>query len=104
MAFDGNEGEVVTLAEAAEWTANYRKANPSAVKAHALGANKISAVLNQEGAVGVRLYRAIDNNGNACLIMVGVDSSENDLTSGILVERMPPCPPFCGGGNELNGL
>ena len=42
MAFNGNEGSVVTLAEAAEWTANYRKTISEGEKiAHFVGKEKL---------------------------------------------------------------
>ena len=38
MAFNGNEGSVVTLAEASGWTANYRKTIPAGeIIAHFIG-------------------------------------------------------------------
>lgn len=103
MAFDGNEGKVVSLEDAASWTANYRAANPGAVQAHTAGKNKLNSILSQEGCVGIRTYHAIDEDGAKCIVMVGVDSSERDLTGGVILERMPPCPPYCGDGSALSG-
>jgi hypothetical protein len=101
MAFDGNEGEVVSLQDAATWTGNYRTANPGAIKAHTTGKNKLNSILNQEGCVGIRTYYALDEDGNKCLVMVGVGSNENDLISGVILERLPPCPPYCGDESAL---
>lgn len=103
MTFDGNEGEVVTLAEAASWTANYRSANPGAIKAHAAGKNKLNSILNQDGCLGIRTYYAIDSEDALCLVMVGVDANGDDMENGVILERMSPCPPYCSGTGTLNG-
>ena len=97
MAFNGNEGEVVSLEDAASWVANYGSEN-TGIKAHTAGKNKLNSILNQTGCVGIRTYYAIDDQGNKCLVMVGVDANENDLENGVILERLPPCPPYCGSG------
>lgn len=103
MAFDGKEGEVVSLTEAAAWTANYRSAYPNSVKAHFAGKDNINSILNQTGCVGVRMYHGIDDDDQQVLILVGVNADERDMTSGIIVERLPFCPPVCDPNSSLNG-
>lgn len=98
MAFDGDEGEEISLEEAAAWLANYSSENPSEIRAHTTGKNKLNSILNQDGCVGIRTYYAIDGNGDKCLVMVGVDASENDLEEGIILDRSLPCPTRCGTG------
>ena len=102
MAFNGNEGEQVTLEEAAAWTKRYRTSNPTAIKASFYGTSKINDVLNQPGVVGIRFYNGEDQNGVNNLILVGVDANENDLTSGVIIESGPKCPSQCGVANQLN--
>ena len=103
MAFDGKEGEVVSLDDAARWTENYREANQGAIKAHMVGKDKLSSILGQSGCVGVRIYYGIDDDSNACLVLVGVTAEGSDITSGIIVERLPFCPPVCDASSALNG-
>jgi hypothetical protein len=79
MAFTGKEAEEFPLDTAAEWTANYRNANPGAVKAHFIGRDLINKMLEQDGCMGLRIYYALDENGNKQLIIVGADQEENDL-------------------------
>ncbi len=95
MAFTGNEGEELPLSTAAQWTANYRIENPNGVKAHFFGHVIIERILAQPGCVGIRCYYALDENGKQQLIIVGVDSNENDLYEGVIAERSFACPPFC---------
>lgn len=104
MAFDGTEGGKITLEQAAKWTANYRSNNPNLVKAHFYGATNILSILAQPGAVGIRIYHAIDDEGKIQVILVGTDKDENDLENGVLIEFGRHCPPRCGKANVLNGL
>lgn len=103
MAFDGTEGEVVALKEAASWTAAYRSANPKGIKAFFCGMDHINDILDQDGCVGIRMYKGIHPEEGPCLILVGCDSEGHDLTEGIIVERLPKCPPICDEGSPLNG-
>ncbi len=103
MAFTGNEGAYITIAQGNAWTTSYRNANPTAVKAHFYGKTKLNEVLNQTGCVGIRMYRAIDDTGALQLVLVGVNANEQDLTAGLILERSLLCPPYCDGFSSLNG-
>lgn len=103
MSFTGDEGSYITLTDGSAWTGNYRTANPSAVKAHFYGKNKLNEMLAQTGCVGLRMYRAIDANGVLELVIVGVNSSGADLTSGLILDRSVPCPSNCDASSALNG-
>ena len=102
MAFTGKEAEEFPLDTAAEWTANYRNANPGAVKAHFIGRDLINKMLEQDGCMGLRIYYALDENGNKQLIIVGADQEENDLYNGIIAEKLIKCPPNCPKDSPLN--
>lgn len=101
MAFDGTEGEQITLDEAAAMTAEYRSQNPGAVKAHFFGKALINSILGQTGCVGIRMYHGIDTGGNPQLVLVGVKSDGKDMTSGIIGDRGIKCPPTCDDGSAL---
>jgi hypothetical protein len=103
MAFNGNEGTYITLAQGTTFTASYRNANPSATKAHFYGKTKLQELLNQSGCVGIRMYRAIDDTGATQLVLVGVSSNEADMTSGLILDRSVLCPPYCDVASALNG-
>ncbi len=103
MAFNGEEGSVVTLAEASGWTANYRKTIPAGeILGQFVGKNQLLKILNQKGCVGIRFYYGIGDDGVKNLIAVGAGSDENDMTAGVVLERMILCPPRCGSKNSLN--
>lgn len=102
MSFTGKENHDIPLSEAAAWTKNYRDANPGQTQGHYFGKDAISAILNQNGCVGIRIYYAISDTGQKQLIIVGVDANENDLFNGLLAERSVNCPPDCSSANPLN--
>jgi len=103
MAFNGDEGSVVTLAEASGWTANYRRTIPAGeIISQFVGRNKLMEILNQDDCMGVRIYYGIGDDGKKNLILVGAEADENDMVDGIIVERLFPCPPLCSGRNSLN--
>lgn len=103
MAFNGNEGAVVTLADASRWTGNYRNTIPVGdVIGLFLGKNQLMKILNQPGCMGIRFYYAIDDNGVKNLVAVGAEANENDMTSGIILDKCFICPPRCSTKNALN--
>jgi hypothetical protein len=103
MSFNGNEGKEVTLDEASAWTSNYRKTiSVGDTLAHFVGKDQLMKILDQAECVGVRYYYGIDEEGAKILIAVGVTSDENDMTEGIIIDRMIACPPRCSTRNSLN--
>lgn len=102
MSFTGDESSAITLTDGGAWTKTYRDANPTAVKGHFFGKNKLQTLISQQGCVGIRAYYAIDNLGAKQLVLVGVDANENDLYNGVILDRSYPCPTSCGVSNPLN--
>ena len=103
MAFNGDEGSVVTLADASRWTANYRKTIPTGeIIAQFVGRDKLLEILDQEGCMGIRFYYGIGDDGKKNLIAVVAGSDENDMVDGVILERFLICPPRCSSRNSLN--
>lgn len=105
MSFTGNEGEFVTLQDAARWTSNYRSSqNFDGVKAAFYGSTKLNTLINQRGCKGLRIYKGIDDAGLPVMVLVGVDANGNDITANFVLERGVGCPPNCdGNGSPLMG-
>jgi hypothetical protein len=101
MSFNGNEGDFISLKDASDQTKAYRTANPGSINGHYVGKNKLLDILNGTGCVGIRIYYAIAPDGTKNLMIVGVDASENDITS-LVLDHMFPCPSYCGNSNSLN--
>lgn len=105
MEFTGNEGEMVSLEDAARWTANYRNSEHfDGVNAIFYGINHLNTLLNQRACQGIRIYKAMDDNGNPVMVLVGADGEGNDMTEGYILERGFGCPINCdGNGSPLMG-
>lgn len=107
---DGTVGDPISLATAKKWTANYRENAPDETLGHYFGFEIIQQILNQENCVGIRIYYAINDDGEKQLLLVGVDAEGEDLlpvsggrTDGdgdIIADASLPCPDYCAG----NGL
>lgn len=103
MAFNGDEGSIVTLNEAAGWTANYRETiTPGEIIGQFVGREKLLDILNQPGCKGIRIYYGIGDDDLKNLILVGATADEDDMIEGIIVERLYACPPICSKKNKLN--
>lgn len=103
MAFNGTEGEIVTLSEAAEWTANYRETIPAGgIKGHFFGKDLLNEILDQSECMGIRIYYGMEDDGTKNLVLVGAKADEDDMEDGVILERSVKCPPNCGQSNQLN--
>ena len=103
MAFNGKEGEIVTLSDAAGWTEAYRNTIQQGVRiAHFFGREKLEAILDQEDCMGIRIYHGLDENGKKVLVLVGAKADENDMVDGVIVEKSIACPSKCSQNNRLN--
>jgi hypothetical protein len=101
--FTGQENHHVTIAEASNYTRNYRAGkNLQDVKAVYLGRNIFEKILSQADCVGIRFYLAINDAGLATLVASGVRPNGNDIYDGVLGDDTMPCPPYCSATNPLN--
>jgi hypothetical protein len=96
MAFNGKEGEQISLEEGAAMTANYRNSEHAyGARAQYIGKQIIASILQQTGCVGMRMYYALDADGAKQLVIVGVNAEGNDMTTGIIADRTLGCPTYC---------
>lgn len=103
MAFNGDEGSIVTLDEAAGWTANYRETiTTGEIIGQFVGREKLLDILNQPGCKGIRIYYGIGDDGNKNMILVGATADQNDMCEGVILEKLVPCPISCSTKNVLN--
>ena len=101
MAFNGNEGDFISLKKGAEMTSRYRDENPTKILAHFFGNDKLKQLMLQEGAVGIRMYHGIDENGRKQLVLVAADADQNDILD-LVLDLNHPCPNWCSSSNPLN--
>jgi len=103
MNYTGNEDHSISLTEASELTANYRNAQTGDyIKAEFYGKNAILDLLNQETCIGMRIYYGLNSEGVQKLVLVGVDTSGDDLVNGVILDKGVPCPIACSSTNTLN--
>lgn len=100
MAFNGTEGEIITLAEGAAMTKLWRNSNSNGNAVY-YGKNVLEQLLAQPGVMGIRFHFAIDTDGKNTLVLTGVDANENDVLNTI-ADRGIKCPVECGVRNGLN--
>lgn len=100
---NGNSaGEVITLAEAIDFTHAYQEEYPDSTKAYLVDVDKLNLITAQEDCVSVRIYNGYDTETNTTnLVLVGVNDLGEDMTEGIIIERTLPCPPYCPGKSSL---
>ena len=92
----------IQLADAARMTRRFRETRPNGERGGAFHSGPILELLDQPGCAAMRYYHALGAYGRPTLVLVGVDVSNDDLTDGVVLDLMVPCPPFCALPNELN--
>ena len=66
------------------------------MKGFFVGTNKLQSILSQEDCIGIRVYNGYDyTEGRMNQVFVGVDSNENDMKDGLIVDKSLVCPPVC---------
>ncbi|PKV63122.1 hypothetical protein [Pontibacter ramchanderi] len=104
MKVTGKEGGPIDRNQAKRWTAKYRTSGRGKTNSHLFGAETVRNLLEQEGCVGMRIYYALDDNGEQQLLLVGTDAEGNDMTEGLILDLASPCPPDCSvNKSELAG-
>jgi len=93
----------ISLEEAAAHTKRHRDAKIHEIKGGAFHKDQVMELLNQKGCVGLRIYHGRDTTGQPTFVLAGIDTAENDLHGGVLLEESFPCPPWCGAASPLNG-
>jgi hypothetical protein len=97
-----NADHQVDLATAVRFISNY-KSNLKApsIKGGFFARSAFDKILAQSGVVGIRYYYAQMDDGSPTLVLVGVDGKGQDIQTGLIMERIAPCPPYCDVVSEL---
>lgn len=102
MAINSNSSDQITLEEAIAYTHNAQTAFPEQPKSFFVGINKLNLILEQQGCIGVRIYNGYSEKEHIKnLVLVGVDSEGEDMTNGVILERLVICPRFCPKNSPL---
>ncbi|NMM47092.1 hypothetical protein [Marinigracilibium pacificum] len=77
--FNGNEGAFITKNTAKKEVKDYKDGNPKKkAKAYFFGKNKLEKLLNQPGAMGLRVYFS-KKGGETDMIIVAADKDGNNI-------------------------
>lgn len=98
-----NNSHEITLQEAITMTHAYQNSPQFAgqTKAGLIDASAVEALLNQQGCAGMRIYFALNAHNNLTLVLVGTDINEKDMTTGVILDKLKDCPPFCDFDSPL---
>lgn len=110
--FSAEVGEDIGYEKGAKMIKTYYDQNPDDIMAHFVGRNMIEAILAQPGAVGIRMFHALNELGLKQMVLVAVDEKGNNILSyttigengeiikkkGIVADRLRGCPTYCGDG------
>ena len=100
--FLGAEKHEVPLSDAVKYVQNFRKSNPMA-KTHGGSFQRaiIDKILAQPDCDGIRFYYAQTEDSLSTLVLLGITANGTDMTKGIIMDRIPPCPPWCDAASDL---
>jgi len=99
-------GAPISGETAKRWIANYRERHPEPDEKIACfyGSKIITQLLAQADCIGIRIYFSYDDKGDKQMILVGVNSTGNNiwnldssqpLEGGLVAEVGGWCPPIC---------
>lgn len=100
MPLPAKRDHKIALTEAVELTRNHRAQRPKEPKAHFFFREAFDQLLAQKDVAGIRIYRGHGKEDTHHLVMVGVDSTGEDMTA-MAMEMCLPCPPLCPPDSPL---
>lgn len=94
--FTGNEDHEIPAEKAKGYIRRWREGRGKGeVQGGFFGRAVLDRMLAQPGCVGLRIYHAKHEKGNATFVLVGTNADGQDLWQGTVAEEMLPCPPNC---------
>lgn len=97
-AFDIRRDHRIDLKEAVDLVRRYQAGVPAGSHlASAYNTSAFRTLLGQPGCEGIRIYRALHEDGSPTLVMVGVDLQGQDLKQDAhaFINSGHDCPPWC---------
>lgn len=95
--------EFISLDDAKSMTHRYQDSVPEGTTISCeVDKTQLIAMLNQEDCQGLRIYFALNEEERLTTVLVGSDSSGSDMVTGLIIDRMNPCPPTCPPESPLS--
>lgn len=102
MSFTPLSGKEITLEEAQKLIADFKTNYSHDVKSFYVGRTHVENILEQEDCIGIRIINGFDRTTEKMTkVLVGVDSNGNDMDSGLIVDKLLPCPSDCPTSTRL---
>jgi hypothetical protein len=102
MPIDSNTGTAISLIQAQKLVNDFRTKFPTQIKGEFVGSNRVNDILDQENCMGIRIYNGYDEiEKRLSLVLVGVDRNGKDMTAGVIMDRLMPCPATCDASSAL---
>lgn len=102
MEISKNSGEFINLENAIKYTEGFQTKFPDEINSYFVGAEKIKVLLEQDNCIGIRIYNGYNNQENKKnLVLIGVNTDNQDMTDGYIIERLITCPPICDINSPL---
>lgn len=96
MSICSNSGSEISLSEAQALVNAFKTRFPNEIKCSFVGVDTLNLILNQENCIGVRIYNGYDANlGRLAPVLIGVDSAGKDMSTGVIIDKLKPCPDEC---------
>ncbi|RZJ71717.1 hypothetical protein [Flavobacterium sp.] len=103
MIPDQNSGTVITKQEAKTYIDAFKVRYPNEVTAFFVGASKVDLILRQPNCIGIRIYNGYNTaESKMNQVLVGVNAQQQDMSEGVIIERLITCPPYCPSSGALN--
>ncbi len=110
--YSAEVGENIGYEKGAKMIKTYYDQNQDDVLAHFMGRNIIEEMLAQPGAIGIRMFHAVNEIGLKQMVLVAADANGQNILNyttigengeiirkkGIVADKMRNCPPYCGDG------
>jgi len=102
MELSTQSGEIISLEEARRYTHAFQKRNLNEKKAFIVGAENLRKILEQPGCLGIRIYNGYcEEDDMQNRVLIGVDADGKDMETGIILDKLTPCPPGCTSSSLL---
>jgi len=94
MSAFSDAGEIITLREATDYTHAFQERYPDAARSFLIDKSLVERIIQQPGCTGLRMYNGLVSD-KTNLVLIGVNEKGEDLTDGVIAEKLKRCPPDC---------
>jgi len=103
MSICSNSGSEISLSEAQTLVNAFKIKFPDEIKCSFVGVDTLNLILNQPNCIGVRIYNGYDTNlERLAPVLIGVDSAGKDMSAGVIIDKLKPCPDECDPTSPFN--